>query len=46
LINSDEVRYPTRKEAMKALEIFFKISPEDVKEIRWKGNLSPYMEEE
>lgn len=46
LVNSDEVRYPTRKEAMKALEIFFEISPEDVKEKRWEGNLSPYMEEE
>jgi hypothetical protein len=46
LINTDQVLYPTRKEAMRALEKIFEITPDQVKEIRWEGNISNYMEEE
>jgi hypothetical protein len=45
LIHSDQVRYRTRKEAMRAVENQFGISANDVKEIRWEENFSPYMDE-
>jgi hypothetical protein len=44
-IHSDQVLYPTRKEAMRALEQRFGISADEVKEVRWEGNLSSYMSE-
>lgn len=45
LIHSDQVLYPTRKVAMRALEQRFGISVDDVRETRWEGNFSAYMDE-
>ena len=43
--HNDQVRYQTRKEAMKALEDRFGVPSDEVHEVRWEGNVSDYMKE-